>query len=125
MSLSCGIEEFKKCAGFEAGTSALYKTWRNAVKLQMLSLKITGKNNAGQRKWAKLTMWAISKRPLRSKAALHGTKSADGAKFTRAVDGLLADVAKKLAHTRRRQEDLDAPPEAPCPEPLGSSKCSL
>jgi hypothetical protein len=116
------IEDDKACVGFAAGTSGIYKTWRDAVKLQMTSLEISGKADAGREKWAELTEWALSKKPLRSRAALHGTKSAAGKSFTAAVDRLLVDVSKKLAHTRRRREDLDGSPEAVGAQPPKSGK---
>ena len=81
------------------------------MKLQMMFLGISGKADAGREKWAELTEWVLTKKPLRSRAALHGTKSAAGKAFTMAVDRLLVDVSKKLAHTRRRHEDLDGSPE--------------
>lgn len=40
-----GIEDLKKSAGFETGTSAHYQTSRDAVKLQMISLKTTRRND--------------------------------------------------------------------------------
>ena len=46
------------------------------MKLQMTSLGISGKADAGREKWAELTEWVLTKKPLRSRAALHGRKSA-------------------------------------------------
>jgi hypothetical protein len=119
------IENDKACVGFAAGSSGLYKTWRDAAKLQMTSLGISGKADAGREKWAELTEWALSKKPLRSRAALHGKTSAAGISFTGAVDRLLVDVSKKLAHTRRRREDLDGSPEPVGELPPKSGKLNV
>ena len=119
------MEDDKACVGFAAGPSGLYKTWRDAVKLQITSLAIFGKADAGREKWAELTEWALSKNPLRSRATLHGRRSATGKSFTAGVDRLLKDVSKKLAHTRRRREDLDGSPEAVGVQPPKSGKFKL
>ena len=109
------IEELKASTGFTVSSWDLYRSWRDAVKQQMTHLGISGKADAGRVKWAELTGWDLGKRPLSEKASLHGRSSEAGKKFSQAVDGLLVDVAKKLAHTRRRQVNLDPPlpPEAP------------
>ena len=95
------------------------------MKLQMTSLRIFEKADAGREKWTELTEWALSKKPLRSRGALHGTKSAAGKPVTPAVDRLLVDVSEKLAHTCRRREDLDRSPEAVGAQPPKSGKFKL
>lgn len=98
------IESWKAQVGFSPGPSALYKSWRDAAKLQMTHLGITGKADAGQAKWVRLVEWTLKKRPFRSQAHYHSTPD-----YAKAVDGLLMDVAKKRAHTLRQRVDLDRP----------------
>ena len=81
------------------------------MKLQITSLGISGKADAGREKWAELTEWVLTKKPLRSRAALHSTKSAAGKAFAMAVDRLLVDVSKKLTHILHQRKDLDGSPE--------------
>ena len=107
------IENWKARVGFTPGSSPLYKTWRDGVKQQMMLLDITGKSDSGREKWAKLTQWALKKRPLCLKPRRHGR-----VEWKKAVDGLLTDVGRKLTHTLRQRVDLDAPP-TPVPARLG------
>lgn len=110
------IEQFKESAGFPAGRSALYTSWRSAAKQQMTHLGITGRADAGREKWAELTAWALGKRPLSEQATLHSSTSEAGRRFAQAVHGLLKDVAKKQSHTRSRQVALTPPPQPEAPK---------
>ena len=96
------IESWKAQVGFSPGPSALYKSWRDAAKLQMMHLGITGKADAGQAKWVCLVKWTLKKRPFGSQAHYHSTPD-----YAKAVDGLLMDVANKRAHILRQRVDLD------------------
>jgi hypothetical protein len=100
-------------------------TRRDAVKLQMTSLVISGKDDAGREKWAEQTELVLTKKPLRSRVVLYGRKSAAGKAFTMAVDRLLVDVSKMLAHTRRRREDLGGSSEPVVKQLLKSGKFHL
>jgi len=106
------IEVWKEAVGFERGPSALYKSWRDATKLQMTFLGIRLKSGSPPEKWARLTEWTLKKRPFRSQAHHHSSDV-----YRKAVDGLLMDVAKKRAHTLRGHVDLDerGTPDTPPP----------
>ena len=75
--------------------------------------------------WVELTEWALSKKPLRSRAALHGTKSAAGKSFTAPVDRLLVDVSKRPTHTRCRHKDRDGSLDAVSAQKPKSGKFKL
>jgi hypothetical protein len=77
------------------------------VKLQITSLGISGKADAGREKWVELTNWVLMKKPLRSRAGLQGKWSAAGKGFNMAVNRLLVGVSKMLTQTSCRHEDLE------------------
>ena len=97
------IEAWKAQVGFAPGNTALYKSWRDAAKLQMTHLGISGKKGSGQ-KWDRLTEWALKKRPFSSQAHHHETPG-----YAAAVQGLLVDVAKKRSYTLSKRVSLDSP----------------
>jgi hypothetical protein len=77
----------------------------------MTSVRIFRKGDAWKKKWTELTDWVLKKKLLRFRAALHSMKLTAGKAFTMAVDRLLMDVLKKLAHIHRRYEDLNVSSE--------------
>ena len=111
------INELKASAGFPADSAGerLYRTWREATKDEMKSRRILSSTDPGRAQWAELTRWVLTKVPFSERAMLHGETSAAGREFTQAVHGLLCDVVKKLNHTRRRQVDLNPPPQPDSP----------
>ena len=75
--------------------------------------EIFSSSNPGRAQWAELTRWSLTRVPLSDRATLYKGTSADAVEFTATVDGLLADVLKKLNHSRRGEVSLDPPPAPP------------
>ena len=70
---------------------------------------IFSRSNPGRGQWAELTRWSLMQVALSDRATLYKGTSAEAVEFTAAVDGLLADVLKKLNHSRRGEVTLDLP----------------
>ena len=112
------IQDQKLAAGFmtdEEG-SAVYLSWRKAVKRQMERREIHSTSNPGKQQWVVLTRWSLTRVPLSDQATLYKGTSTEAVKFTAAVDDLLADVLKKLNHSRRGEVNLDPPPVPTAPQ---------
>ena len=111
------IRDQKLAAGFTADEegSAVYLSWRKAVKRQMERREIHSTSNPGKQQWVALTRWSLTRVPLSDQATLYKGTSTEAVKFTAAVDDLLADVLKKLNHSRQGEVNLDPPsvPTAP------------
>lgn len=123
------IEEDKSLLGFKQGSSALYKQWRNAIKSQMVTGRFTTRRDAGDEKWAALTEYALTLKPLSARSDVYGTATAAGIAMQQALTNLLADTGKKLRETQalyQNVELLETPGAAsssallPAPGPRGT-----
>lgn len=94
------VEEDKEILGFDSGTSALYRQWRNKVKSHMESNGFNSRRSAGDDKWQALTEYALRLRPLAANASVHGTGTRAGIAMQRALNNLLVDTGKKLKDTQ-------------------------
>ena len=94
------IERDKRLLNFKKGSSALYKQWRNAIKAHMTAKGFTTRREAGDKKWAILTEYALTLQPLSQRADVYGSGTAAGIAMQQAVANLLADVGKKLKDTQ-------------------------
>ena len=108
------IRELKVSAGFpDDDDGEVYRSWRKAARREMERQEIFSSSNPGRAQWAELTRWSLTWVPLSDRATLYKGTSAEAVEFTAAVDGLLADVLKKLNHSRRGEVSLDPPPAPP------------
>ena len=94
------IENDKEILGFQAGSTGLYRKWRAAIKAHMTTNGFNSWSSAGTEKWAALTEYALTLKPLSANASVHGTGTYAGIAMQRALHGLLVDVAKKLRDTQ-------------------------
>ena len=112
------IRDQKLAAGFTADKegSAVYLSWRKAVKWQMERREIYSTSNPREQQWVALTRWSLTRLPLSDQATLYKGTSTEAVKFTAAVDDLLANVLKKLNHSRRGEVNPDPPPVPAAPQ---------
>ena len=71
--------------------------------------EIFSSSNPGRAQWAELTRWSLTRVPLSDRAMLYKWTSAEAVEFTATVDGLPADVLKKLNPSHQGQVSLDPP----------------
>ena len=123
------IEEDKSLLGFKQGSSVLYKQWRNAIKSQIVNGRFTTRHDAGDEKWAALTEYPLTLKPLSARSDVYGTATAAGIAMQQALTNLLADTRKKLRETQslyQNVELLETPRAAsssnllPAPGPRGT-----
>ena len=93
--------------GFNMGTCALYKQWRNASKAHMAASRFTTKREAGKEKWTALTEYRLTLKPLSARARVHGTATAAGIAMQQELNNLLVDTAKKLKNTQTLYRDVE------------------
>ena len=112
------IRDQKLAAGFTADEegSAVYLSWRKAVKRQMERREIHSTSNPEKQQWVALTRWSLTRVPLSDQATLNKGTLTEEVKFTAAVDDLLADVLKKVNHSRRGEVNLDPPSVRTAPQ---------
>jgi len=101
------IEDDKRILGFKSGNSGLYKQWRNAIKARMITNGFTSRREAGIEKWAELTEFALTLKPLSARAGIHGTATAAGFAMQQALNSLLGDAGKKLKDTQTLYKGVD------------------
>ena len=108
-------------AGFlDDDDGKVYHSWRKVARQEMEHREIFSSSNPGRAQWVKLTRWSLTRVPLSDQATLYKGTSAKAVEFTIAVDGLLADVLKKLNHSRQGERSLD-----PLPAPSAAQESML
>ena len=116
-----GIEDDKQLLGFERAMTGLYKKWRDAIKAHMTANKFTSRSTAGTEKWAALTEYALTLKPLSPNTSVHGAATKAGFAMQKALDSLLTDVGKKLKDSDNLYGGIELVDKASSPgsEPKG------
>jgi len=114
------IEEDKAILGFQAGWTPLYRKWRDVVKAHMTANGFNSLSTAGTKKWAVLTDYALTLKPLSARASVHGTATPAGIAMQASLRNLLGDAGKKLKDTQALYGDVQLveSPEADSATPV-------
>jgi len=72
-----------------------YQEWRKAINRKMEQDRIPGQQGSTAAQWAAIQGYALGTPPVKVMAALWQTDTARGERFTKCLDFLLKDIAKK------------------------------